>query len=59
MRLLFSISNVEHILEIGSTSYESGLDDYENQLLFSNSEKEFEEDVAGSSSGLPREEVNF
>ena len=31
----------------------------ENELLFSDSEEELEEDVAGSSPGLPNEEVNF
>ena len=28
-------------------------------ILFSDSEEEFEEDVAGSSSALPNEEVNY
>ena len=45
--------------EIESTSHENELEDDENELLFSDSEEEFEEDVAGSSSGLPNEEVNF
>ena len=31
----------------------------ENELLFSDSEEELEEDVVDSSSGLPNEEVNF
>ena len=31
----------------------------ENELLFSDSEEELEEDVVDSSPGLPNEEVNF
>ena len=46
------------VIEIQSTSHESVLKDNENELLFSDSEGEFEEDVAGSSSGLPNN-VNF
>ena len=49
----------EHVPDIESASHENELEDDENELLFSDSEKEFEEDIAGSSSGLPNEEVNF
>ena len=59
IKLLFLTGDSEHAREIESTSHESELEDDENELLFSDSEEEFEEDVAGSSSGLPNEEVNF
>ena len=59
IKLLFWTGYSEHIWEIESTSHESELENDENELLFSDSEEEFEEDVAGSSSGLLNEEVNF
>ena len=58
-KLLFLTGDFEHVREIKSTSHESELKDDENELPFSDSEEEFEEDTAGSSSGLPNEEVNF
>ena len=61
--LLFLTGEPEHVPGIKSTShqgaYESELKDNENELLFSDSKGEFEEDIADSSSGLPNEEVNF
>ena len=59
IKLLFLTSDSEHVLEIESIWHEGELEDDENESLFSDSEEEFEEDVAGSSSGLPNEEVNF
>ena len=53
IKLLFLTGNSEHVPEIESTSHENELEDDENELLFSDSEEEFEEDVAGSSLGLP------
>ena len=52
IKLLFLTGDSEHEPEIKSTSHESELEDDENDLLFSASEEEFEEDVAGSISGL-------
>ena len=57
--LLFLTGDSEHVPGIESTSHESELEDDENELLFSDSEEEFDDDIAGSSSGLPNEEVNF
>ena len=57
--LLFLTGDSEHVPRIESTSHESELEDDENDLLFSGNEEKFEEDVAGSSLGLPNEEVNF
>ena len=59
IKLLFLTYDSEHVREIESTSHESELQDDENELLFSDSEEEFEIDVADSSSGLPIEEVYF
>ena len=59
IKLLFLTGNSEHVLEIESIWHEGELEDDENEPLFSDSEEEFEEEVAGSSSGLPNEEVNF
>ena len=59
IKLLFLTGNSGHIREIESISHKSELEDDENELLFIDGEEEFEEDVAGSSSGLPNEEVNF
>ena len=59
IKLLFLTGDSEHVPEIESTSHENELEDDENELLFSDSEEEFEEDVPGSSLGLPIEEVNF
>ena len=59
INLLFLTCDSEHVPEIKSTSPENELEDDENELLFSDSKEDFEEDVAGSSSGLPNEEVNF
>ena len=59
IKLLFLTGDSEHVLEIESIWLEGELEDDENESLFSDSEEEFEEDVAGSSSGLPNEEVNF
>ena len=59
VNLLFLTGDSEHLPEIKSTSHENEHEDDENELLFSDSKEEFEEDVAGSSSGLPNEEVNF
>ena len=53
IKLLFLTGNSEHVPEIESTSHENELKDDENELLFSDSEEKFEEDVAGSSLGLP------
>ena len=50
---------VEHVPEIESASHESKPEDDENELFFSDSEDEFDGDIAGSSSGLPNEEVKF
>ena len=57
--LLFLTGDSEHVPGIESTSHESEPEDDENELLFSDSEEEFDNDIAGSSSGLPNEEVNF
>ena len=57
--LLFLTGDSEHVPGIESTSHESDPEDSENELLFSDSEEEFDGDIAGSSSGLPKEEVNF
>ena len=59
IKLLFLTGDSEHVLEIESTSHESDPEHDKNELLFSDSEEEFEEDVTGSSSGLPNEEVKF
>ena len=59
IKLLFLTGDSEHVLEIESTSHESDLEDDKNELLFSDSEEEFEEDVTGSSLRLPNEEVKF
>ena len=59
IKLLFLTGDSKHAQEIESASHECELEDDENELLFSDSEEEFEEDVAGSSLGLPIEEVNF
>ena len=59
IKLLFLTGDSEQVPEIESTLHESELEDDENESLFSDSEEEFEEDVAGSSSVLPNEEVNF
>ena len=57
--LLFLTGDYEHIPGIESTSHESEPEDDENELLFSDSQEEFDDDIAGSSSELPNEEVNF
>ena len=57
--LLFLTGDPEHVPGIESTSHEIEPEDDENELLFSDSEEEFDNDIAGSSSGLPNEEVNF
>ena len=57
--LLFLTGDSEHVPGIESTPQEIESKDDENELLFSNSEEEFDEDIAGSSSGLPNEEVDF
>ena len=59
IKLLFLAGDSEQAPEIESTLHESELEDDENESLFSDSEEEFEEDVAGNSSVLPNEEVNF
>ena len=53
IKLLFLTGDSEHVPEIESTSHENELEDDENELLFSDSEEEFEEDVADSGLGLP------
>ena len=57
--LLFLTGHSEHVPEIKSASHESKPEDDENELCFSDSEDEFDGDIAGSSSGLPNEEVKF
>ena len=57
--LLFLTGDPEHVSGIESTSHEIEPEHDENELLFSDCEEEFDDDIAGSSSGLPNEEVNF
>ena len=57
--LLFLTGDSELVPGIESTSHEIEPEDDEKELLFSASEEEFDDDIAGSSSGLPNEEVNF
>ena len=57
IKLLFSTGDSGHVREIESTSHLNELEDDESELLFSDSEEEFEEDVVGSSPALPNEEV--
>ena len=57
--LLFLTGDSEHVPGIESTSQEIEPEDDENELLLSNTEEEFDEDIAGSSPGLPNEEVDF
>ena len=51
--LLFLTGDSEHVPGIESASYESEPEGYKNELLFSDSKEEFDDDIAGSSSGLP------
>ena len=57
--LLFLTGDSKHVPGIESASHEIEPKDDESELLFSDSEEEFDDDIASSSSGLPNEEVSF